>query len=747
MSIITQKEREKIEGLIAGRRTNEIMEYRAQIAILKNNYRNEAYKKDATNTAIYENGTVAKIDITNTKRSVQGVNYIARKAASEGKKEAETILEKFAQNYYGDRLIKDSEGLNPFSSSEKAKEFELAKPLSVDQLESTARTQEQYEQILGRVGTTTPAPGSQPIYDLDKGYLSNFKNKEAAIQLLKSCIPCEFRKIEFTAEFGMPWANTLDDLKKKWLELLKKLRDLTTFRPGEFSTDLCNLFKFLDGQCIPDITGLLSLLSLMQLKYTDLGSFSLSNIINQLITPFLSPVIGNFTSNLDQFADLVLGPLKCVVRALEFQITQLQDQVNGVKNIADMNRTKFYQTKLDFLEAKAKSLRNRQRQLNTSTQQRLLRDAGQRDLNTLNSNTPSTAPIPAYSKGKIPDYSREEKIVKTNLVRGGIRLFGESEISVDTSSIDESGIVKAKKEESFQLSIDKELENIETELSSLEKQRQVLRNNIKDSSTRSSTNFNGALGLTTQTRFALDNMERSFNSVINDLTAAINDGIGIIKQSIDIYREEFQRLLLGRVTTQQDQIEFTRLLQNITRLMSIVKAVNDFKKAGWNLKKFCERGEENALAQIAKSLKTNDGSSTSGMFDFYKAKDADGNPLIVIAPGGARLSVSSVDFDPLNGDALFGDSTVDLDSITKTVTFNDLNEVDKMNREGIVPDLGNIDSKNIEVHISTTSGSELDLHFKNSYAIISNEFCSKSAISFGSSDTVKKWAENLWQKS
>jgi hypothetical protein len=69
-----------------------------------------------------------------------------------------------------------------------------------------------------------------------------------------------------------------------------------------------------------------------------------------------------------------------------------------------------------------------------------------------------------------------------------------------------------------------------------------------------------------------------------------------------------------------------------------------------------------------------------------------------------------------------------------------------MNRDGFVHDLGNIDGKNIELSMANATGSELDLHFKTSYAIISNEFCSKSAIAFGSSDTVKKWAENLWQK-
>jgi len=749
---MTQEELNKIEGLISGQRTSEIMEYRGHIAVLKNNYRNDAYRKDPTNTAIYENGTVAKIDINNTKRSVQGVNHIARKAAADGKKEAEGILEKFAQTYYGDRLVRDAEGLNPIASFRRADEFEKAKPLSVSELEQTVRTQEEYEQIRSRVGTEVPARGNKPIYDTEEGYLRNFSSDKAVAQLLKSCIPCEFRKLEFTAEFGMPWANTLDDLKKKWKDLLALLRNLTTFRPGEFSQDLCNLFKFLDGQCIPDITGLLSLLSLMQLKYTDLGSFSLGNIIGQLIAPFLSPVIGSFTSNLDRLSDMIVGPLRCIVRALEFQITELQEQINGAINIADLNRARYHQNQLDFIEAKAKALRNRQRQLNVSQIQRKNRDDGNQDLNALNSSNPSLfSKIPSYVEPGNKDlYAREERLAETNFVRNGLRVDPNNAVTNSIASgVEKIGITQYKNEQqTFQITIDKELENIDKELKKLQTQRQELQAKIggsyKNVSNRSNVNFNSALNITTQTRFALDNMERSFNSIITELVAAVNDGIGIVKQSIDIYREEFQRLLLGRISTQQDQIEFTRLLQNIARLTSIVRAVNDFKKAGWNLKKFCERGADNALSQVAKSLKAND---NSGMFDFYRAQDADGNPLIVIAPGGAQLSVSSVDFDALGGDALFGDSNIDLDSVTKTITFNDLNEVDKLNREGIVPDLGNIDAKNIEINISNSTNSQLDLHFKNSYAIISNEFCSKSAINFGSSDTVKKWAESLWQKS
>src|SRR5690606_28967119 len=102
--------------------------------------------------------------------------------------------------------------------------FEASKSTEVSQMETIAQNQDQFERLQERVGTRTPAEGSKSILDLDEGYLSNFKDKEAALQLLKSCIPCEFRKLSFSAEFTLPWAATLDDLKAKWKDLLKMLR-------------------------------------------------------------------------------------------------------------------------------------------------------------------------------------------------------------------------------------------------------------------------------------------------------------------------------------------------------------------------------------------------------------------------------------------------------------------------------------------------------------------------------------------
>ncbi len=747
INLLSKAEMDNLIASVGNLPSRNLIEIRGYAQVIKNNYRTTAFTQSPISTTVYENSTIAKIDILHTKKAAAGFNYIAKKASQEGQKEGQSLLEKlsnnFSQNVYGDKIIRAADSaftsfnqdtqsteldlLKPFK---QYNEFEKSKPLSVSQAETVAQNDEQLKSLQERVGTTKADPKNKPVYDTEKGYLSNFASEEAAKNLLKSCIPCDFRKYgKFKADFGVePWAITVLDFNKKLAEMQNMLKSLWTNEPGAFSTDLCELFKFLDGQCLPDIAGLMSLLSMMQLKYFDLSLGSLSNIINQLLAPFLTPVIGSFTSNLDKYADLIIGPLRCVVAALEKQIITLQDQINGAINIGNMNKTKFYEKEAEFYDAKIKSLRNRRLEIEKDKITRLNRDNLDGKVRTPNQ-------FAQYGKGKIPDLTRDERIIKTKLVTGGIRLFGETTAQEQRE--------KAK-DKSYQSIYDEELETIKGEIDVLVAKKNETRTEISKISPYSPTNFNGAVSITRATENALQNYERAYKSMVGTMTDAINDGINIVKQAIDMYREELQRLLLGRISNQQDQLEYARMLQQIQRISSIVGTINYFKKNGLNIQKFCEQGNANALGQIAKGLKEN---GASGMYDFYDAVNSDGQPLIVIAPGGAKVTVSSLEFDDIGNDALFSDSSVTLESVTKKVSFNDLNEVDRLNREGIAPSLGNIDSKKIELSNNLKPGSQLDLHFKNSYAIISNEFCSKSAINFGSSDTVKKWAEGLWQKS
>jgi len=86
-----------------------------------------------------------------------------------------------------------------------------------------------------------------------------------------------------------------------------------------------------------------------------------------------------------------------------------------------------------------------------------------------------------------------------------------------------------------------------------------------------------------------------------------------------------------------------------------------------------------------------------------------------------------------------------IDDVQTTATFNDLNEADNLNRKGVMLDLGNIDGKDLKVQFNDAKEKKtsLDLRAEQSYVIIKNNFCSKSPLSFGSSESVRQWAELL----
>lgn len=431
------QEKEKLTEKMESESISNLMAYRGHITILKNQFRTEAFKKDPVNTSIYENTTTAKMDINTTKQSVTGVNSIAKKAYKEGSKEAKNILDKYSQTSFSESINDAIDSANPFTSFRDYNKFQESLPLSVRQAEATARSEEEQERIDSRIGVTEAPINNKPF-----GYADNFKDKEAALNLLKSCIPCSFRTQKLGLEFGIAWSETLDDLKAKWKNLLKLIDDLLGFQAEEFSQDLCNLFKFLDGQCIPDILGLISLLSMIQLKLEDLSIGGLNNILNQLMAPFLSPIIGAFTSNLDQYAELIIGPLKCIVNALEFQIVNFQTQVNGVQQIAQKNRTAYAQKELDFVDNKAKLLRNRKRVL----EKKLIEGD-----NEFSSN----------------NHSIERRIVNTRLVEGGINLTATSTISLNAK-----GETEIEKNTWF-LELEEEKDNIEIELEKLQEKKMI----------------------------------------------------------------------------------------------------------------------------------------------------------------------------------------------------------------------------------------------------------------------------------
>lgn len=570
--------------------------------------------------------------------------------------------------------------------------------------------------------------------------------------ILKECIPCGRRSLSLDdIEFSNPFAQTLEDLKNKYAQLLRMLNALTI--GDQFEEDLCDLLRLWNAQCIPDLFGIISLLGILYAKYTDAAFASWRNFLNSLIGPFLTPIIGPLVHNLERYIDMIVDPLVCVVEALEAQMYKL-DAVGGA-NQFQAHRRAFNRKKIEFYDAKINSLQKRQRAINTE-----LSNFNTTDRLEIATNAPGldgSQPVP----GKIRSFPRNSTRVpftgtefdpannkspteKSNFITRRLASASESFTNNNPRDVnlnDALDGLPGVNEVSFQeelSNIDRELVKLRRDKSDLEKENTKINDFDGGAFKRFHT---GAVDTLEESREQVEATGQALKSIIYQITLGLNQGIQVVRDSLDFYRQELERTILGRVSTQEDQVELARTLQQIQRWISIVNALIKLKQNGWNLEEMCNRGNNSdALGAFVGQFKTE---PTGGNFNFFKGTDPNGNELLVVAPGGAQVNVTSVDFEDVGSDDLLGD--VQLEDVQNTATFNDLNEADELNRRGVLADLGNIGDSDITITLddATDQKSSLDLRAERSYVIIKNDFCSKSPLNVGSADKVRQWAETL----
>jgi hypothetical protein len=91
------------------------------------------------------------------------------------------------------------------------------------------------------------------------------KNNEIS-KILKECIPCGLRKFD-DLTFSTSNLLLLNDITKRFRELWEKLSKMFQDLQTESLEDLCNLLNLMKYQCVPDLSALIALFTMMQLKY------------------------------------------------------------------------------------------------------------------------------------------------------------------------------------------------------------------------------------------------------------------------------------------------------------------------------------------------------------------------------------------------------------------------------------------------------------------------------------------------
>jgi hypothetical protein len=540
-------------------------------------------------------------------------------------------------------------------------------------------------------------------------------------KMAKECIPCGLRPFNLKdIQFSNVLANTIKDLKKK-LEELKRLLD-ALFLGNQAEMDLCDLLRMLEAQCLPDLFGMLSLLGIMNMKYLSGMDFNMKGALNSIIAPFLSPIIGPLVHNLERYVNMIVDPLICVVDALETQMYKITSidpkaQMDAYKYSYNRKQIEFYQKKVESLEKREKTLRDAVEAGEVTTE-------GKHQFPRYTKTTPfPNTPSPNDVKGA----KEEEGFVRKTLA--GLQAVSSPRDEVNRTPIE------PKLLGSYRQDIQGELDQIKRDRQATNtKMENLIQANERIGEPKKFENSYEA------TKKAKE-FKKSIQSSIYQMTLSLNQGIQGIKDTLEMYRIELERTITGRVQTQEDLIELTRNIQQIQRWISIVNALIKLKKSGGSLSEICKRGTStDALGAFAGEFKKQPNGDS---MDFYGATDDEGNELLVIAPGGTTVNVTSIEFEDLGSDALLGQAT--LNDVQKTVSYNDLNEANKLNKKGMLLDLGNISGKDLTVSLSDAGANktDLDLRAERSYVIIKNDFCSKSPFKTGTSDSIRKWAENI----
>jgi hypothetical protein len=137
----------------------------------------------------------------------------------------------------------------------------------------------------------------------------------------KDCVPCEDRLLALLN------LNPLDDLKdllnrdiRRRIQSLFSLVDL--LNNTDVFNDLCQLLRELNFHCIPDLNRIAMLLTLLLSKYKQKLDLSI-NLPETLTGMFFTPFLGGMNTLLDQYKQLILAPIECVIDSLNFQIQKL----------------------------------------------------------------------------------------------------------------------------------------------------------------------------------------------------------------------------------------------------------------------------------------------------------------------------------------------------------------------------------------------------------------------------------------
>lgn len=162
------------------------------------------------------------------------------------------------------------------------------------------------------------------------------------------CIPCNLRidgaglDVFFT-NLGTGFLNGLSEYLNFYENLfwkqLQQLQDmLGMFDDTNPYMDMCAFIKFFtEFMCVPDIARIIAtLMGLMKSMSFEMSS--VFDLILQFIAPFMSALLGNLVSLVEQFIMMVIKPIECIIDSIQGMLAKLDYNIL-FQNIQSLDKT------------------------------------------------------------------------------------------------------------------------------------------------------------------------------------------------------------------------------------------------------------------------------------------------------------------------------------------------------------------------------------------------------------------------
>ncbi len=187
---------------------------------------------------------------------------------------------------------------------------------------------------------------------------------------IKECIPCLDRQIRMFGAFAVSITNIdflamLRDQAKARLQSLIKISNLLS--NIDIYGDYCQMVSFLDFMCIPDLQRMLMVLS-TQLLSIGIKLSALNDLLMKLLLPFFSPILMSLVGLLDQFVQLVLGFMNCIITSIEENLRKVnvnsiflqdtRDKITGQSNTKTVFTAKQFAQPINEAANNAESFRS-----------------------------------------------------------------------------------------------------------------------------------------------------------------------------------------------------------------------------------------------------------------------------------------------------------------------------------------------------------------------------------------------------